>query len=159
MGGISGSGRTDKTKSKSVTLASDDILGAQLVPPSQYTIPFIRGELGQLALPVDADPNHKDPGEPGDSLGNAVFRVSKTQGVLSFGATFVGFVGEFAGSLTQQPWLYDDVRKRWFKLGAAAAVSVGSTLTSVGGGLMGMKVFFQITANGSSITQWWIIVR
>lgn len=157
MSGISGSGRTDKTKSVSVTFATDDILGGQLVVPTSYTLPFVKGELGGVALPLDPDPNSKDPGEPGG--GNAVFRVQKTPGVLSFGATFLGTVSEFAGSLTQQAWLYDDVRGRWFKFGAAAAVGILSTLAIAGGGLMGMKLFFQITANGSGITQWYILVR
>lgn len=154
---VSGSGRTDKTKSKSVVLATDDPLGAILTAPTSYTIPFIKGELGGRALSIDPDPNSKDPGEPAPD--NAVFRVRQAQGVLSFGNTFLGTVSEFSGSLTQQPWIYDDVRGRWFKFGAAAAVGIQSQLTIVGASMMGMKLFFQVTANGSSITQWYIILR
>jgi len=155
-----GRGQTHSARSESIVFASDDNLASRLtVPPqSELTIPYIRGSLGGSPITVDPDPNFSDPGEPGGQL--AVFRIQAARGVITIGSgSYVGTVGEMAGSLTQQPWIYDDVRKRWFKYAAPAAVSVLSVMLTWFAGLVGAKVFLQITANNNAITQLWIIAR
>lgn len=153
-----GRGQTDSARSQSIVLATDDPLGERMLAPTTGTIPYIRGSLGGNPLTTDPDPNFIDPGEPGGE--KAVFRIQPARGAPTIGSgSYIGTVGEMAGSLTQQSWIYDDVRKRWFKLGAAAAVSVFSTILTWGAAMVGAKVFIQITANGSSITQLWIIAR
>lgn len=155
---MQGRGQSDSAHSESIVFASDDPLAAGLNAPTTATVLYIRGSLGGSPLTADPDPNFQDPGEPDGE--KAVFRIRVPRGLPNIGTgSYIGTVGELAGTLTVQPWIYDDARQRWFKFGAAVSAGVFTTLLSWGSAMLGARVFLQITANNNAITQWWIIAR
>lgn len=153
---------TTRTNGQSSPLESDagGNLGVVLAPSRQtYTAVYTEGDIVGLtgsALAVDTNgPNTTPP------AANRTFRLTSANLAVTGTATLIGDGNEQASTITLQPWHYDDTYGAWFKLGVVTPASVGnwSTITTVGGGLIGMKVFMQITANPGNWKAFRIIVR
>lgn len=150
----SGNGQTTKAKSVSVAIASDQTVS--ILPPDRttYTLAYLQGTLGGSALATDPDPNTTDPGSKAVRIGRDMIPTNLGA------ASIVASIADAGGSMAVQPWVYDDVRAKWFKfVGAPVTVSLVSAVATVGGGMAGAKFFMQITSNASSITQYWWFIR
>jgi hypothetical protein len=123
------------------------VLGAER---TTYTAPYYEGDIVGLtgsALAVDTnDPNTTPP------AANRTWRLTSANLAITGTTSIIGDGNGQSSTITLQPWYYDDTLTTWFKLGIVSPASVGnwSSITTVGGALIGMKVFMQITANPGS---------
>lgn len=157
----SGNGQTTSAKSVSVVVASDQGTTSnplRTTAPDRTTFTLTHFETNNSGLATDTnDPNTTDPASRAVRLTQS---VSATTGA---GATSILGVALDGTSLVVQPWIYDDVRLTWYKLGPTVTVnssSVGGTsLGTIGAGLVGAKFFFQITTNTGTVTKFYWYFR
>jgi hypothetical protein len=139
----------ETTLAKEATLASvlanqtDGNQVIKTIQPTTFTPDLIRGTIGGGALANNADPNVTPP------AAGTTIRMAPTRGAIFYGIGRVSFVACNGTSITIQLWFYDDVGAVWTKLGAAAAITVGTSdlgIVTVGA-MTGCLLYGQITAN------------
>jgi hypothetical protein len=122
-----------------------------------WTWTHTEGNIVTLAgsnLAVDPDPNTTEPDA------SRCIRLTIDMLSITGTGTIIGNGFEQAGTITVQPWVWDDTNAHWFKLRIINPGAVGnwSTITTIAGAFVGMKVFMQIASNGSNWKAWaWTI--
>jgi len=153
----SGPGQTDMAHSKSVVVASDQVVPAASPDHSTdatFTLAVWvtnNGSANVTGVPATAnvlltenDPNTTSPAAA------RVVRVTAKRGGTQFmgGGFWRGFTNGVGTSIVVQPWYFDDTLATWIKFGPAVTITNSTTNLTAAvtmGNMAGAKFFLQIT--------------
>jgi len=151
----SGDGPTTKARSKSITLATDEILEVSMPEANEFR--SLGTGIGVWLDPGGAIPTENDPNTTMPAR-ERVFRILAPYGTVPLPSqgSLRGWVVD-GTSLGMAPWVFDDVKQLWVRLGAAASITsangTGFIIASLGAGFLGAKIFIQIASNTGGVTK------